>query len=359
MARKKLEDKLVPLSSIQEEMRLIDGSDTDYITPTGKVYKWYHDDMYYPKKVFQNKYNNYMYVNVYFKDKKIRSRRQHVLMAKAYIPNPDPERLKIVGHRDDVKWHNELDNLYWTNNQENTQSAVNHKLNVSKVAEQNENSIYIKVLDKDSKEIVGIYGSIRECARCIDNITVGMIAKMYKLEDYKPRSRKYIYQVATEEEFNQNLHLRSKHLVESLPVNKKPKVFYLINDAIGYKKKFDNQVTASKVCNIPQATISNMIKTGRVVNGWRCIYVDEIDYVEASSYENLIKMQNQIILQHIKTKEIKIYGTAVELREEFQLQGHDIQQYFKTGHTLMNEWKIISIESKDVNYDTKVNKNIS
>ena len=38
---------------------------------------------------------------------------------------------------------------------------------------------------------------------CIDNIEVGMISKMCKSKDYKPRSRKYIYQIATEEEFNQ------------------------------------------------------------------------------------------------------------------------------------------------------------
>ena len=46
MARRKLEDKLVPLHSIKEELKLIDGSDTDYITPSGKVYKWYYDNMY-------------------------------------------------------------------------------------------------------------------------------------------------------------------------------------------------------------------------------------------------------------------------------------------------------------------------
>lgn len=355
--RPKREKELVPLSSIQEELRLIDGSNTDYITPTGKVYKWYHDDMYFPKKAFQNKTNKYMYVNIYFKDGKIRSRRQHILMAKAYIPNPDPEHLKIVGHRDDVKWHNTLDNLYWTNNQENTQSAINHKLNIPKAAEQNENSIYIKALDKNTKEIVGIYGSIRECARCIDNISVTMIAKMSKTKDYKPRSRKYIYQVATEEEFNRYLHLRSKHLVENPTINKKPKVFYLINKELNYKEKFDNQVAASKVCGIKQAMISHMIKNGNIINGWRCIYIDEINYKEASSYENLINIQNQIVLQNIKTKELKIYDTVAELKREFQLQGHDIQQYYKTGHTLMNEWKIIAIESKENNYSEY--KNIS
>ena len=131
--RPKRENQLVSLASIQEEMKLIEGSNTDYITPTGKVYKWYHDDMYFPKKIFQNKHNKYMYVNVTFKDGVNKSRRQHILMAKAYIPNPDPEHLKIVGHKDDIKWHNTLDNLYWTDNQENTQSAINHKLNTFKI----------------------------------------------------------------------------------------------------------------------------------------------------------------------------------------------------------------------------------
>ena len=41
MARRKLEDKLIDKSLIQEEMKLINGSDTDYITPSGEVYKDY------------------------------------------------------------------------------------------------------------------------------------------------------------------------------------------------------------------------------------------------------------------------------------------------------------------------------
>ena len=39
MARRKLENKLIDKSLIQEEMRLIKGSDTDYITPSGEIYK--------------------------------------------------------------------------------------------------------------------------------------------------------------------------------------------------------------------------------------------------------------------------------------------------------------------------------
>lgn len=37
--RRKRENELICRSSIYEEMRLIEGSDTDYITPSGKIYK--------------------------------------------------------------------------------------------------------------------------------------------------------------------------------------------------------------------------------------------------------------------------------------------------------------------------------
>ena len=345
--RRKREKELIHLSSIKEEMKLIDGSDTDYITPSGQVYKWYHDDMYYPKKTHVNNKNNYIYVSITFSDGVNRNRRQHVLMAKAFIPNPDPEHLKIVGHKDDNKQHNELSNLYWTDNRENTQSAVNHGLNDQPKAELNKNSIYVKVLDKNTKQIVGVYGSFRECARCIQNITVGYISRMCKQEDYITRTKKYIYKIATKEEFDENYKLRSVRLIENIRTDKSPKVFYLINDSLNYKEKFDNQTQASKVCGISQAMISHMIKEKTMVNGWRCEYVNSIEYKKSSSYENLMKTVNQIVLQHIKTKEIKIYDSANELREDIGLNGHDIQSYLYTGNTLMNEWKVISIESKD------------
>ena len=39
MARRNMTNFLIKKESIQEEMRLIKGSDTDYVTPTGNIYK--------------------------------------------------------------------------------------------------------------------------------------------------------------------------------------------------------------------------------------------------------------------------------------------------------------------------------
>jgi hypothetical protein len=64
MAARTMNDKLIPKDKITEELRLIKGSETDYITPTGKIYKDYGNNMYYPKSVFPNKNNGYMYCGI-------------------------------------------------------------------------------------------------------------------------------------------------------------------------------------------------------------------------------------------------------------------------------------------------------
>lgn len=49
----------------------------------------------------------------------------HRLMAKTFIPNPDPETKTIVCHKDGTK-NNSIDNLYWGTQLENIQDAIRH-----------------------------------------------------------------------------------------------------------------------------------------------------------------------------------------------------------------------------------------
>ena len=169
---------------------------------------------------------------------------------------------------------------------------------------------------------------------------------MCKKENYKPRTKKYIYQVATKEEFEKYAHLKNKLLIENAKADKAPKVFYLCNDELGYKEKFDNQTAASKVCGISQAQISYMIKNGNKLNGWYCIYLDAIKYTEASSYQNLLDLINPIQLKNINTGEVLVFNTAKEISDKFNIGSHDIRAYIKTGHIFMNEWEMIEIIRK-------------
>ena len=330
-------------------MVLINGSTTDYITKSGIVYTDYGDDMYYPKHSFENKHNHYMHINVRFSDGKLKNRRLHVLLAKAFIFNPNPKILKIVGHKDNNKQNNELSNLYWTTNQENTQKAVDDGLNIPKVAEENEYSKPIKVMDKNTFEVVGIYGSLRECVRCINNVTLSNISKVYKLENYKPRSKKYIYKEISLEEFNSYpIELISKHLVENPKDSKHPKVFRMVNKKLKFDSIMDNQVAASKICGIPQAKISHYLLNGdtSLHKGWTFELIGQTTRMESSAYRNQLNTVDSITIQNINDNRILEFESAQKLKEYFGINGHDINNYIRNEHILMSEWKIINKEEK-------------
>ena len=333
-------------------MVLIKGSDTDYIAPSGIVYADYDNDMYFPKYPFENKHNNYMYTNVRFSDGKMRQRRVHVLLAKAFIFNPDPKNLKIVGHKDNNKHNNNLSNLYWTTNQENTQKAVDDGLNVAKKAEDNDQSHPIKVIDKNTLEIVGIYGSLRECARCIENTTLSNISKVYQLENYKPHTKKFIYKAISTDEFNSYpKNLISKHLIENHKDSKNPKIFRMTNKKLKYDSIMDNQVAASKICGIQQAQISHYLLEGDTSshNGWSFELIGQTTRKESSAYQNHLDTVDSITIQNINDNRIMEFKSGKELKNYFGLKGHDLVQYIKTNQILMNEWRII---------DKKNNKNV-
>ena len=341
-------EELIHKDDIDEVLYPLKESDTDYITMSGNVYKYYYDDLYYKKKSYTDNHNGYIYVSITCKDGINRKRRLHVLMAKTFLFNPNPKKYKIVGHKDNDKAHCELSNLYWTDNQENTQKAVDDGLNVSKKAEDNDASIYIKVIDKETNKIVGIYGSLRECERCIDNITLSTISKVYKKENYIPRMRKYIYQISNKEEFDSYPNLQNKHLVENLPNNKKPKVFRMSNSKLNYSTILDNQTTASKICGIPQATISAMLlgKIDNTYNNWTFELLDEISPKDSSAYQNQLMTVDGYTIKNINDGRIMEFNSGQELKDYFGLNGHDTNHYIKTGHILMSEWEVISKSRK-------------
>lgn len=340
-------NKAIPLSDIKEDMVLIEGSNTDYITMSGCVYADYDDNMFYKKKVQINRNNGYAYVGINFINGGIKSRRLHVLIAKAFIPNPDPINLRVVGHKNNNKSDNRIENLYWTTNQENTKKAVDDGLSIPKHGKDNPDSIPIKVIDKNTYEVVGIYESISDCGAHIENVTKAHISKVCHKSGYKPRTRKYIYQIATDEDMSKYNELLNLHLTENNPTDRNPVMFTLENKKTGYKNTFDNQKAAEKVCGIKQSDISNILKNSySEVGDWCFKRIGKIPYKESSCYQNFINSIDNLTIQNIYTNEIRVYNTTKELNEDFGLRGHDLKHYIRTGQTLMNEWKMIPNESQ-------------
>lgn len=152
---------LIAKKDINEELRLIQGSNTDYITPTGNIYKDYGNDMFYHKKVFPNKNNGYLYCGITYIEGQ-RQRRVHILVAEVYLPNPN--NYPIVMHKDNNKLNCNVNNLQWGTIQENTQSAFNDKLAINKKSWDDSQSIAVCSFDLQGN-LLNKYGSVGEASR--------------------------------------------------------------------------------------------------------------------------------------------------------------------------------------------------
>lgn len=162
-------DKLINVKDIDEELNVIEESNGDYyITRSGKVYTDYGNDMFYPMKVFKilrphDKTKGYWYVNIKDKNNKMVSRRLHVLLAKAFIPNPN--NYPCVMHLDDDGFNYNLSNLQWGTISENTKMGyINGKSHNDRGFDDSQ-SIPVNQYDTLTGALIKEFGSIREAAK--------------------------------------------------------------------------------------------------------------------------------------------------------------------------------------------------
>ncbi len=161
MARRNMTGLLIKREDISEEIRLIKGSSTDYVTPTGNIYKDYGNNMFYHKSVFPNKNNRYLYCGITY-DEGQKQRRVHILVAEAYIPNPN--NYSVVMHKDNNKTNCCVTNLEWGTTQQNTQNAYSDGLQKNKKSWEDSQSIAVCSFDLN-KNLLNKYGSVGEASR--------------------------------------------------------------------------------------------------------------------------------------------------------------------------------------------------
>lgn len=168
------------LKTLPKDAKKIKGA-LNWATPDGKIYgqetrkvpnRW-RPEMETPVKHYGKYFQlspsvsqGYIYYTLkYIKGEKNekKKRRGHIIIAETFLDNPN--NLPVVGHKNNIKTDNRVENLYWTTYSENTQKAVNDGLLVNaKGYEDNQSKPVIMYETKTNKEL-GRYGSIKEAAR--------------------------------------------------------------------------------------------------------------------------------------------------------------------------------------------------
>lgn len=196
MAARKLTEKLIDKNKITEEMKLIEGSLTDYITPSGEVYKDYGDNKFFHKAQFTN--HGYWYCNITYPEGQ-RQKRVHILVAKAYVPNPNPEKNTIVMHIDSNKENKHYTNLKWGTISENTKQAFDEGMATNDSGWEDSQSIHVCQFDLNGN-LLKKYGSISECSRETKITKTGIIYQCNHQVKTKPRCGYYFRYLSEYEE---------------------------------------------------------------------------------------------------------------------------------------------------------------
>jgi len=128
-----------------------------------------HFGEYFKYNTFTNKQNGYVYGSIkYIIDLNnlifdIKQRRIHIIVTETFIENPS--HLPVVGHKNNIKSDNRVENLYWTTYSENTQKAVDDGLLVNDKGYDDSQSHPVYMYNTYTNELLGAYGSVKEAAR--------------------------------------------------------------------------------------------------------------------------------------------------------------------------------------------------
>lgn len=166
---------LIKREDIKEDIVKIKGSDTDYVSNIGNIYKDYGNGFFIKKKTFVNKRNGYIYCGITYGNVN-KSKRVHRLVAEAFIPNPN--NYKIVMHIDDNKSNPNANNLKWGTISENTKDAYDKGFAKNKKGYEDSQSIPICVFDLHKNFVVD-YGSERIASKEL-GVTVTTISNQCK-----------------------------------------------------------------------------------------------------------------------------------------------------------------------------------
>lgn len=180
--------RTVELDGIKDPLKMIPGSNNYFVTDQGEFYRRYKTHYTCVEARMIRQTGGYRYVHLYDGNGGNKTYRAHRLVAKTWIPNPD--NLPIVGHKNNIKSDNRVENLYWTTIAENSQKAVDEGLSVNAKGFDDSQSMPVVCFDMSMKPIK-VYGSICEAHKEL-RVSKSTISRQARHEHHtKPRTGYY------------------------------------------------------------------------------------------------------------------------------------------------------------------------
>lgn len=191
-------------------------------------------------KKAQSEVQGYKYCGIRYQNGKTITKRVHRLVAEAFIPNPNGYR--VVGHKNNIKNDNRVENLYWTTIKKNTQKAFDDGLAKNDIGGDDSQAKPVVMYDTYTNQELGRYGSCKEAQR-ETGLSLTTICRQAKY--HRPTRKPYYFRYEDDETACQS-------------------VIGMFNyDSEQLVKTFVNCSQAAKGTGISERTINQQVETGR------------------------------------------------------------------------------------------------
>lgn len=185
------------IEQLPSTAKLIKNAVDHWIDVDGSVYAIdtrYNHPRRLIKKV-QTVYHGYKYCRIkYQNNNNLVSKRVHRLVAEAFIENSN--NYKVIGHKNNIKSDNRVENLYWTTGSENTQKAFDDGLAKNAKGYEDSQSKPVIMFETATNKKIKEFGSICE-ANKETGISKSTISRQAKYK--RPKRLKYYFRYADDE----------------------------------------------------------------------------------------------------------------------------------------------------------------